>query len=77
MFALKIVLAYLWGIPWALLGCLLCVTVIGIPLGMVCFAIAGYPLGRIQRTAVLKHVDYEFGEGAIAQTHEGEVPWVL
>jgi len=37
------------GLAWALAGCLWCVTIIGIPIGLQCFKLAGlafFPFGR-------------------------------
>lgn len=40
---------FLGGLGWTLAGCLWCITVIGIPVGMQCFKIAGlafFPFGK-------------------------------
>lgn len=37
------------GLAWALAGCLWCVTIVGIPIGLQCFKLAGlafFPFGR-------------------------------
>lgn len=37
------------GLSWALVGCLWCITIIGIPVGMQCFKLAGisfFPFGK-------------------------------
>jgi hypothetical protein len=47
-YALKIAAAYLWGIPWAAVGVLLCLTIVLSPVGLLCFAIAGWPLSYVQ-----------------------------
>ena len=48
--ALWFVFAGLWqGLAWALVGALWCVTVIGIPVGLQCFKLAGlsfFPFGK-------------------------------
>lgn len=49
----------LWlGLGWGLLGCLLCITVVGIPLGLQCFKAAKLtfaPFGKIVNVHFDKH----------------------
>lgn len=51
----------LWmGLSWALLGALWCITIVGIPVGVQCFKMAGlafFPFG--------KEVDYGGGAGSL------------
>ncbi len=47
------------GLSWLLIGCLWCITIVGIPIGVQCFKIAGltfFPFG--------KEVDYGGGLGS-------------
>lgn len=40
---------FISGLSWALIGCLWCITIIGIPVGMQCFKLAGisfFPFGK-------------------------------
>jgi uncharacterized membrane protein YccF (DUF307 family) len=46
----KMVGAYLWGIPWAIAGIAMCLTILGSPIGLLCFVIAGKPLELVQKT---------------------------
>lgn len=48
------------GLSWALLGCLWCITVIGIPVGMQCFKFASLSLFPFGRT-----VSYGGGAGSL------------
>lgn len=47
------------GLSWALTGCLWCITVVGIPVGLQCFkfaALSFFPFGK----------EVEYGEGAVS-----------
>ena len=52
------------GLSWCLAGCLWCITVVGIPVGMQCFkfaALSFFPFG--------KEVQYGGGAGSVSYTH--------
>jgi uncharacterized membrane protein YccF (DUF307 family) len=74
MFVVKIVLAIAWGVPWAAAGIVCCVTILGIPIGLLCFGIAGYPLSRVVKTQVRKHEEY-INRDRPMETDEDE-PWI-
>jgi uncharacterized membrane protein YccF (DUF307 family) len=59
---------FIAGLGWLVLGCLWCITIIGIPIGIQCFKFAGlsfFPFG--------KHVEYDDGLGSIILN----IFWVL
>ena len=57
------------SIIWALIGLLLCITILGIPLGLQCFKIAGFILWPFGRDVILGN----FGViGAL-----GNIIWIL
>lgn len=50
---------FISGISWLLMGCLWCITIIGIPVGVQCFKFAGlsfFPFGK----------EVEYGGGAVS-----------
>lgn len=50
---------FISGLSWLLAGCLWCITVVGIPIGMQCFKFAGlsfFPFGK----------EVEYGGGAVS-----------
>ena len=50
---------FISGLSWGLIGCLWCITIIGIPVGVQCFKIAGlsfFPFGK----------EVEYGGGAMS-----------
>lgn len=68
------VLSYLWGMPWVLLGIGLCITILGIPFGLLCFIIAGIPLSR---TVINHHHRVQaWLDSDRPMDNENEVPWL-
>lgn len=56
------------GLTWLLFGCLWCITIIGIPIGMQCFKLAGlsfFPFG--------KEVEYGGGLGSLLMN----ILWII
>lgn len=50
---------FISGLSWTLIGCLWCITIIGIPVGLQCFKFAGlsfFPFGK----------EVEYGGGAVS-----------
>ena len=48
------------GLSWGLMGCLWCITVVGIPVGIQCFkfaALSFFPFGKEQNTKLKKRLD--------------------
>lgn len=48
----KATVAFLVGLPFAAAGLVACATIIGWPLGMLLFAVSGYPLQRVVKTNI-------------------------
>jgi hypothetical protein len=46
-FGIAFIGCLLWGVPWVIIGIACCATVVGIPLGVACFTLAGAPLGAL------------------------------
>lgn len=57
----------LGGLSWCLAGCLWCITVVGIPVGMQCFKIAGLTFFSIREgSAVWRRRGFFFAESGLA-----------
>lgn len=71
----RVAACYLWGVPWAAVGVALCATVIFIPLGLLAFGIAGWPLARQQS----KHMErkQEWLDRDRPLPNEAIRPWLL
>ncbi|TMB30216.1 MAG: YccF family protein [Deltaproteobacteria bacterium] len=65
---------FLMGVGWLLAGCILCLTIVGIPFGMACFRIASFaffPFGK-------ELVDVRaLGESRIAGTTLANIVWFV
>lgn len=44
------------GLSWLLTGCLWCITIIGIPVGMQCFKFAALSFSRLERRLLMEEV---------------------
>lgn len=50
--AKQVLVTVFWGMPLAALGIGLCFTLVGIPLGVLCFILAGIPGARLEARRV-------------------------
>ncbi len=62
------------GLAWLLVGCLLAVTVVGIPFAVAAFRIAGFAAWPFGRTLVPAHV---VGEAAMIGTGLANLLWIV
>lgn len=62
------------GLAWLLVGCLLAVTVVGIPFAVAAFRIAGFAAWPFGRTLVPAHV---VGESAMIGTGLANLLWIV
>lgn len=69
----KIVLVWLWALPITLLAVLACITVIGIPIGILLLFIGCYPLTKLVRDYIDETVEWEYRDHALP-TDEPK-PW--
>ena len=56
------------GLSWMLVGCLWCISIVGIPIGMQCFKLAGlsfFPFGK----------EVEYGGGAVSLV--ANILWII
>jgi uncharacterized membrane protein YccF (DUF307 family) len=74
-YALKLLLAMMWAVPWILLAVILAITFLGIPLAMVCWVIGSYPYNRIAVNQA--KAKYTYMKQGRAMDPEGEVPWEM
>lgn len=74
MYVLKLTFAILWCLPWGLVAIVLCLSIVGIPLGIVCWAIASAPWLALERSRIKKEVAHEMRDHPL---HEGDVPWEI
>jgi hypothetical protein len=67
----------LWGVPWVAVGILLCASIIGIPLGVLCIGIGAAPYTRIEKKRIAQQVAWYNRDRSYAEEYEEEVPWEL
>ena len=73
-YVFKVFLSLVWAIPVGFIGIVLCVTVIGIPLGVPLIMLAAWPLAQTQRTRIEEKVNWEFRPRPM--DNENVVPWL-
>lgn len=75
MYVFKLTLGFMWAIPWTTAGLLLCLTIIGVIPGMICFGIGAAPLAKTMKTRVRQEVKYQFRDHPLYEEEELERPW--
>ena len=70
----KLLLAYAWGMPWMVIGLVLCGLVLTVPLAVIPFAIGGYPLYRTHQTFERKRALWQ---NTLRPTSDETPPWLI
>jgi hypothetical protein len=69
------VLSYVWALPWVAAGLLLCASIVGFPLGMLAFAIGGWPLSVVQKRAAERTSEWEQEDRPMPNS--STPPWLM
>lgn len=71
----KLLLCYLWGMVWALLGIVLCATIVFAPVGFLAFTVAGWPLAKVQERRMKEKREWQNRDHPMPNSNE--TPWLI
>lgn len=66
-----------WAVPWTIVGIALIATIIGIPIGLLCFGIGAAPLTWLERRRIDQRLAWHDRDRTYAEEFNEEVPWEM